>query len=91
MTFILKFRNTIISVSVSNYFQIQTAHNHLNNNNINIKSQLQEKKQFANLIIVREFYYFCTLNYTCTMNIEFQNKGLEDLYFFGSTEEKTYS
>lgn len=25
------------------------------------------------------------------MNIEFQNKGLEDLYFFGSTEEKTYN
>ena len=25
------------------------------------------------------------------MNIEFQSKGLEDLYFFGSTEEKTYS
>ena len=43
------------------------------------------------MIIVREFYYFCTLNYTCTMNIEFQNKGLEDLYFFGSTEEKTYN
>lgn len=43
------------------------------------------------MIIVREFYYFCTLKYTCTMNIEFQNKGLEDLYFFGSTEEKTYN
>ena len=43
------------------------------------------------MIIVREFYYFCTLNYTCTMNIEFQNKGLEDLYFFGTTEEKTYN
>ena len=25
------------------------------------------------------------------MNIEFQSKGLEDLYFFGSTEEKTYN
>lgn len=25
------------------------------------------------------------------MNIEFQNKGLEDLYFLGSTEEKTYN
>lgn len=25
------------------------------------------------------------------MNIEFQNKGLEDLYLFGSTEEKTYN
>lgn len=25
------------------------------------------------------------------MNIVFQNKGLEDLYFFGSTEEKTYN
>ena len=25
------------------------------------------------------------------MNIEFQNKGLEDLYLFGSTEEKPYN
>ena len=43
MTFILKFRNTIISVSSSNYFQIQTVHNHLNNNNININYNFKKR------------------------------------------------
>lgn len=43
MTFILKFRNTIISVSGSNYFQIQTVYNNLNNNNIDINYNFKKR------------------------------------------------
>ncbi len=43
MTFILKFRNTIISVSSGNYFQIQTVYNHLNNNNIDINYNFKKR------------------------------------------------
>ena len=47
-------------------------------------------KYFATLIIVPNIYYFCDLKFYDRMNIEFADKGLEDLYLYEVTKEKKY-
>ena len=47
------------------------------------------KKKFAILVIIRKNYYLCSVKKEY-MNIEFDDKALEELYVSGMTNDKKY-